>query len=103
MSDETPKQSPTHTIERHLQTLMLTVVSALLIWNWSSTQGAQVELASLRAQTELLRADVNKLQVSVERSADERYTAAQAAVDKAAHDQAIQRLEARVRDLEKAR
>jgi hypothetical protein len=97
------KFSTAHALERHMQTLLLTIVSALLIWNYTVTQSAQVDLAALRAQTELMRADVGRLQVSLEQISAQRYTPTDASAARAEMLASIAQLDNRVRDLERAR
>ncbi|HML29179.1 MAG TPA: hypothetical protein PKE16_10135 [Hyphomicrobium sp.] len=103
MTNELPKPSFSHAIERHIQTILLTVVCGLLAWNYSTTQQAQVDLAALRAQTEQLRADVNKLQATVERTAADTYSRTQATADRVALELKIDKLDERVRTLERGR
>lgn len=101
MGDEPQKLSATHAIERHIQTLLMTAACGLLAWNYTTTQRAQVDLAALRAQTELLRADVNKLQITMDTSTRDQYTRRQADADRLLFETKIEKLEARVRELER--
>jgi len=88
-------------LERHVQTIMLSIVTGLLAWNYTTTQGTQVDLAALRAQTEGLRADVNKVQVYMEKAANDRYSRSEALADHRLIIESIDRIEERVLVLER--
>lgn len=106
MSEQDLEDKPitvSRALERHLQTVLLSAVIALLMWNFNTVQKATLDLTALRAQTELMRADVTKLQASIERNTEERYTAAQAEASHASIDAKLEKLDERLRIIERAK
>lgn len=86
-------------LERHAQTLIGTVIAALVLWVGLTMQQQSVGIAELRVEVTNLRGQVSSLQSA---TAD-RYTAARAASDLAARDREINDLRDRVRTLERER
>lgn len=92
MSDQKNSEKPL--LEKHFQTIVVTILLAVSGWVAITTQGTSVQVATLQVQ-------VKSLRDRIEDAADDRYTSADAARDLLLRDQRVTELERRLEMLER--
>lgn len=80
-------------IERHLQTILSSIITVGIIWLASSMLDVQKEQIRTTEQVSQMRFLYTSLQEQFTRLTAERYTAAEAAKDRAATEARLKRLE----------
>lgn len=92
MADE-ENGTPKSVLERHLQTILSSIIAIGIVWLIATTVDLGKEQIRTTEQISQMRYLYTSMQEQVTRLAAERYTAAEAAKDRAATEARLRRLE----------
>ena len=91
---------PINGMERHLQTVIAFILTALLLWVGSTVNDNSIAIAKISQRMDHFAEELNEIKVTIKEVGSDRYTGNDADTDRAIFNERLNRLENRIKDIE---